>query len=41
MDGCRRLEEIASEAAQRFPQVFRRTEDAFNRTADIAEKFAR
>ena len=41
MDGSRRLEEIASEAVQRFPQVFRRFEDAFNRTADIAEKFSR
>ena len=41
MDGNRPLEHIASEAAQRFPQVFRRVEDAFTRAADVAEKFAR
>lgn len=41
MDGNRRLEEIASEAAQLFPHVFRRVEDAFTRAADIAERFAR
>jgi len=41
MNGNRRLEDIANEAAQRFPHVFRRVEDAFNRVADIAEKFAR
>jgi len=40
-DGNRSLENIAREAARLFPQVFRRVEDAFNRAADIAEKFAR
>ena len=33
--------DIAAEAARLFPQVFRRVEDAFNRAADIAEKFSR
>lgn len=41
MDGNRRLEDIASEAVQRFPQIFRRVEDAFARAAEIAEKFSR
>lgn len=41
MDGVRTLEDIAAEAAQRFPDVFRRVEDAFNRAAEIAEKFSR
>ena len=41
MDGNRTLEEIAGEAVQRFPHVFRRVENAFNRAAYIAEKFAR
>lgn len=41
IDGQRSLEQIASEAAQRFPDIFRRVEDAFNRAAEIAEKFSR
>ena len=41
IDGERTLEDIAGEAARLFPHVFRRVEDAFNRVADIAEKFAR
>jgi protein arginine N-methyltransferase 1 len=41
MDGKRKLEDIASEAARLFPHVFRRVEDAFSRAADIAEKFTR
>lgn len=41
MDGKRALEEIAAEAARMFPHVFRRTEDAFNKAAEIAENFSR
>jgi type I protein arginine methyltransferase len=41
IDGKRSLESIASETARRFPYVFRSAETAFNRVADIAEKFAR
>lgn len=41
MDGVRTLEDIAAEAARLFPQVFRRVEDAFNRAAEVAEKFSR
>ncbi len=41
MDGKRPLETIAAEAVQLFPHVFRRTEDAFNRAAELAEKFSR
>lgn len=41
MDGSRTLENIAAEAARLFPQVFRRTEDAMNLAADLAEKFSR
>jgi protein arginine N-methyltransferase 1 len=41
MDGSRTLESIAAEAARVFPQVFRRTEDAMNLAADLAEKFSR
>lgn len=41
MDGKRPLESIAAEAVRLFPHVFRRVEDAFNRAADIAEKFSR
>jgi protein arginine N-methyltransferase 1 len=40
-DGKRSLESIAIEAAQQFPHVFRRMEDAFNRAAEIAEKYSR
>jgi hypothetical protein len=41
IDGKRSLENIASEAAQQFPHVFRRVRDAFNRAAEIAEKYSR
>jgi len=41
MDGKRCLEDIANEAARQFPHVFRRVEDAFNRAAEIAEKYSR
>jgi protein arginine N-methyltransferase 1 len=41
MDGSRSLENIAAEAARLFPQAFRRTEDAMNLAADLAEKFSR
>jgi protein arginine N-methyltransferase 1 len=41
MDGSRTLENIAAEAVRLFPQVFRRTEDAVNLAADLAEKYSR
>ena len=41
MDGQRTLEDIAREGVKLFPHVFRRTEDAFNRAAEISEKFSR
>ena len=41
MDGKRPLENIAQQAVQLFPHVFRRTEDAFNRAGELAEKFSR
>jgi protein arginine N-methyltransferase 1 len=41
VDGKRALAEIAEEAFRHFPHVFRRAEDAFNQTAEIAEKFSR
>jgi protein arginine N-methyltransferase 1 len=41
IDGKRSLESIAIEAAQQFPHVFRRVGDAFNRAAEIAEKYSR
>ena len=41
MDGSRPLKNIAAEATELFPHVFRRTEDAFNQAAEIAEKFSR
>jgi Predicted methyltransferase len=40
MDGQSALEQIAAEAAQLFPHVFSRVEDAYARAAEIAEKFA-
>jgi type I protein arginine methyltransferase len=40
-DGQRTLESIAIDAARQFPDVFRRVEDAFNRAAEIAEKYSR
>jgi hypothetical protein len=41
MNGQRSLEGIAAEAAQLFPHIFRRNEDAFRQAAEIAEKFSR
>ena len=41
MDGNAPLQEIASEAAERFPNVFRRQEEAFRRVSELAEKFSR
>lgn len=41
MDGRRTLLQIAAEAARLFPQVFRRDEDAFERAAEIADRFSR
>jgi protein arginine N-methyltransferase 1 len=41
MDGKRTLLEIASEAVQRFPHVFRRVEDALDCAAELAEKLSR
>ena len=40
-DGKRSLEDIADEAARHFPHIFRRVQDAFNRAAEIAEKYSR
>jgi len=41
VDGNAPLQEIASEAAERFPNVFRRQEEAFRRASELAEKFSR
>jgi SAM-dependent methyltransferase len=41
MDGNAPLQEIAAAAAERFPKVFRRPEEAFRRAAELAEKFSR
>jgi type I protein arginine methyltransferase len=41
MDGKAPLQEIAQAAAERFPKVFRRREEAFRRAAELAEKFSR
>jgi hypothetical protein len=41
MDGNAPLQEIASAAAERFPNVFRRQEEAFRRTSELAEKLSR
>jgi type I protein arginine methyltransferase len=41
MDGLAPLQEIAKGAAERFPRVFRRPEDAFQRASTLAEKFSR
>jgi len=41
MDGKAPLQEIAQAAAERFPKVFRRPEEAFRRAAELAEKFSR
>jgi protein arginine N-methyltransferase 1 len=40
MDGRTPLEEIAQAAAERFPKVFRRQDDAFRRVSSLAEKFS-
>ena len=41
MDGQKTLEQIANDAVNAFPHVFRRVEDAYGRAAEIAEKFSR
>lgn len=41
MDGKTALERIAKEAADRFPAVFRKKEEAFRRASALAEKFSR
>jgi protein arginine N-methyltransferase 1 len=41
MDGVTPMQEIARAAAERFPTVFRRQDDAFRRVAILAEKFSR
>jgi len=40
MDGNAPLQEIAQAAAQRFPKVFPRLEDAFQRASELADKFS-
>jgi hypothetical protein len=35
------MEKIVASAAQRFPKVFRRQEEAFRRASELAEKFSR
>lgn len=41
MNGGTPLQEIARAAAERFPDVFRRQDDAFRRVSSLAEKFSR
>jgi len=41
MDGKMALEQIAKAAADRFPGVFRKKEEAFRRVSALAEKFSR
>jgi protein arginine N-methyltransferase 1 len=41
MDGTASLQQIAQAAAERFPGVFRRWEDALGRAADLARQFSR
>jgi len=41
MDGNAPLQEIAQAAAERFPKVFRRREEAFQRAAELAVKYSR
>jgi type I protein arginine methyltransferase len=41
MDGIAPLQEIAQAAAEQFPKVFRRPEDAFRRVSALAERFSR
>lgn len=41
MDGRASLQEIAQSASERFPNVYRRWEDAFRRLVEIADRFSR
>lgn len=41
IDGKASLQEIAQSAAQRFPKIFPRWEDALNRAAELAAEFSR
>jgi type I protein arginine methyltransferase len=41
MNGNSTLEEIASKAAARFPKLYPQREDAFQRAAELAQKFSR
>jgi len=41
MDGKTSLQQMAQAAAQRFPSVFARWEDALNRAAELAARFSR
>lgn len=41
IDGSTALQEIAEDAAERFPKVFRRKEDAFRRVSALVERFSR
>ena len=41
MDGSTSLQELAEVAVERFPNVFRRRDDAFRRISSLAEKFSR
>jgi type I protein arginine methyltransferase len=41
MNGIAPLQEIAQAAAEQFPKVFRRQEDAFRRVSTLAERFSR
>lgn len=41
MDGRASLEEIANNAAERFPKVYSSHDDAFERTSELARKFSR
>ena len=41
IDGSTALQQIAEDAAERFPKVFRRKEDAFRRVSALAERFSR
>jgi type I protein arginine methyltransferase len=41
MDGATALRDIAEAAAQRFPKVFRRPEDALHRVSLLAQRFSR
>lgn len=41
MDGVTPLQEIARAAAERFPTVFRRQDDAYRRVSLLAERFSR